>query len=155
MMLEPSIRVPMLLRWPRRIKTGHVDDEHMGLNIDVAPTLLSLAGVKPPDWMQGESWTDFIDDGKLQDDAEWREDFLYEWVEYPAVHCARKHRGVRTERWKMIHFSEMPDEWALYDLENDRAEMVNLVDDPKHRSEERRVGKECVSPCRSRWSPTH
>src|SRR3546814_9582267 len=52
MMLEPSIRVPMLLRWPRRIKTGQVDDEHMVLNIDVAPTLLSLAGVKPPVWMQ-------------------------------------------------------------------------------------------------------
>src|SRR3546814_2528013 len=82
--------------------------------------------------MHGESWTDFIDDGKLQDDAEWREDFLYEWFEYPAVHCARKHRGVRTERWKLIHFWEMPDEWALYDLENDPDEMVNLVDDPKH-----------------------
>src|SRR3546814_10381107 len=83
---------------PQRIKAGQVDDEHMVLNIDVAPTLLSMAGVAPPDWMQGESWTDFIDDGKLQDDAEWREDFLYEWFEYPAVHCARKHRGVRTER---------------------------------------------------------
>src|SRR3546814_4053007 len=82
--------------------------------------------------MQGESWTDFIDDGKLQDDAEWREDFLYEWYEYPAVHCARKHRGVRTERWQLIHFWEMPDEWALYDLENDPDEMGNLVDDPKH-----------------------
>src|SRR3546814_13639941 len=97
-----------------------------------APTLLSMAGVAPPDWMQGESWTDFIDDGKLQDDAEWREDFLYEWFEYPAVHCAREHRGVRTERWKLIHFWEMPDEWALYDLENDPDEMVNLVDDPQH-----------------------
>src|SRR3546814_5692389 len=43
MMLEPSIRVPMLLRWPQRIKAGQVDDEHMVLNIDVAPTLLSLA----------------------------------------------------------------------------------------------------------------
>src|SRR3546814_422851 len=101
-------------------------------NIDVAPTLLSLAGVQPPGWMQGESWTDFIDDGKLQADADWREDFLYEWFEYPAVHCARKHRGVRTERWKLIHFWEMPDEWALYDLEEDPDEMVNLVDDPQH-----------------------
>src|SRR3546814_18850830 len=96
-------------------------------NIDVAPTLLSLAGVQPPGWMQGESWTDFIDDGKLQADADWREDFLYEWFEYPAVHCARKHRGVRTEAWKLIPFWE--------------------------RSEERRVGKEGVSTVRYRWSP--
>src|SRR3546814_11192653 len=107
-----------------------------------------MAGVAPPDWVQGESWTDFIDDGKLQDDAEWREDFLYEWFEYPAVHCARKHRGVRNERWKLIHFWEMPDEWALSDLENEPDEMVNPV-----RSEERRVGKEGVSSCSSWWSP--
>src|SRR3546814_794764 len=78
MMLEPSIRVPMLLRWPQRIKAGQVDDEHMVLNIDVAPTLLSMAGVAPPDWMQGESWTDFIDDGKLQDDAERSEEHTSE-----------------------------------------------------------------------------
>src|SRR3546814_4793102 len=105
MMLEPSIRVPMLLRWPRRIKTDQVDDEHMVLNIDVAPTLLSLAGVKPPDWMQGESWTDFIDDGKLQDDAEWREDFLYEWFEYPAVHCARRSEEHTSEHKSLMRIS--------------------------------------------------
>lgn len=128
MMLEPSIRVPMLLRWPRRIKAGQVDDEDMVLNIDVAPTLLDLAGVTPPDWMQGRSWKPLLE-GR---DVDWRDDFLYEWFEYPAVHCARKHRGVRTERWKLIHFWEMPDEWALYDLQEDPGEMDNLIDDPEH-----------------------
>src|SRR3546814_17933571 len=102
----------MLLRWPQRTKAGQVDDEHMVLNIDVAPTLLSMAGVAPPDWMQGESWTDFIDDGKLQDDAEWREDFLYEWFEYPAVTCAPTHRGGRPRPGQQNHSLEAPADRA-------------------------------------------
>ncbi|HRO27556.1 MAG TPA: sulfatase [Luteimonas sp.] len=128
LMLEPSIRVPMLMRWPKKIRAGGVDDAHMVLNIDVAPTLLDLAGVDVPDWMQGRSWKPLLE-GKP---ADWREDFLYEWYEYPAVHCARKHRGVRTGRWKLIHFWEQPDEWALYDLQNDPMERDNLYRDPAH-----------------------
>ena len=128
LMLEPSIRVPTLVRWPKRIEPGRVDDAHMVLNIDVAPTLLDLAGVAPPDWMQGRSWKPLLEGKK----ADWRQDFLYEWYEYPAVHCARKHRGVRTERWKLIHFWEQPEEWALYDLEEDPDEMVNLAGRSEH-----------------------
>lgn len=128
LMYEPSIRVPMMVRWPKRIRAGQVDGEHMVLNIDVAPTLLELAGVTAPAWMQGDSWKPLLSG----DDAGWREDFLYEWFEYPAVHCARKHRGVRTRRWKLIHFWEQPDEWALYDLQTDPHELVNLVDRPEH-----------------------
>jgi len=128
MMYEPSILVPMLLRWPKRIRAGQVDDKHMVLNIDVAPTLLDLAGAQVPDWMQGRSWKPLLD-GKT---TAWRKDFLYEWFEYPAVHCARKHRGVRTEHWKLIHFWEQPDEWAFYDLQQDPDELVNLIDAPEH-----------------------
>lgn len=128
MMLEPSIKIPMLMRWPKRIRAGQVDEEHMVLNVDVAPTLLQLAGVEVPEWMQGASWKPLLE-GK---EGDWRKDFLYEWFEYPAVHCARKHRGVRGVRWKLIHFWEQPDEWALYDLQNDPDEMVNLVDKPEH-----------------------
>jgi arylsulfatase A-like enzyme len=128
LMYEPSIRVPMLLRWPGHIRAGQVDVAHMVLNIDVAPTLLDLAGAAVPEWMHGRSWKPLLE-GK---DARWREDFLYEWFEYPAVHCARKHRGVRTTRWKLIHFWEQPDEWALYDLQEDPDELVNLIDQPGH-----------------------
>src|SRR5688500_7561156 len=100
----------------------------MVLNIDVAPTLLELAGAEIPSWMQGLSWKPLLD-GKT---TAWREDFLYEWFEYPAVHCARKHRGVRMQRWKLMHFWEQPDEWAFYDLEEDPHETVNLIDAPQH-----------------------
>lgn len=128
LMLEPSIRIPMLMRWPARIEPGRVDDDHMVLNIDVAPTFLELAGVAPPDWMHGRSWKPIVEGGPV----DWRDDFLYEWYEYPAVHCARKHHGVRTRRWKLIHFWQEPDEWALYDLQNDPNETDNLVDEPRY-----------------------
>ncbi|WP_203321820.1 sulfatase family protein [Pseudoxanthomonas beigongshangi] len=128
LMLEPSIRVPTLMRWPGRIRPGRTDDRHMVLNIDVAPTLLDLAGVAPPAWMHGRSWKPLLEERH----TEWRQDFLYEWYEYPAVHCARKHRGVRTGRWKLIHFWEQPEEWALYDLREDPDEQVNLIDHSEH-----------------------
>lgn len=128
LMYEPSIRVPMLMRWPAAIQAGRVDDEHMVLNVDVAPTFLDLAGVPVPGSMHGRSWRPLLAKDK---EPGWRDAFLYEFFEYPAVHCARKHRGVRTADWKLIHFWEQPDEWALYDLKNDPDELVNLADRPE------------------------
>ncbi len=132
LMYEPSIRVPLLVRLPSRVKSGQVNAKHMILNIDVAPTLLEIVGAPVPIWMQGRSFLPLLD-GR---EAKWRDDFLYEYYEYPAEHCARKHRGIRTERWKLIHFWEQPEEWELYDLEKDPDEMKNLIG---QRDQERRV----------------
>jgi arylsulfatase A-like enzyme len=104
----------------------------MILNIDVAPTLLEIAGVPVPMWMQGRSFLPLLE----AREAKWRDAFLYEYYEYPAEHCARKHRGIRTEQWKLIHFWEQPEEWELYDLEKDPDEMKNLIG---QRDQERRV----------------
>jgi arylsulfatase A-like enzyme len=128
LMYEPSIRVPMTVRLPSRIKSGLVDTSHMVLNIDIAPTLLELAGVPVPSWMHGRSWLPLLE-GK---ETRWREAFLYEYYEYPAVHCVRKNRGIRTDRWKLIHFWEQPEEWELYDLQNDPDEINNLAARPEH-----------------------
>lgn len=128
LMYEPSIRVPMLLRWPAAVQPGQVDDEHMVLNVDVAPTVLDAAGVDIPASMHGRSCKPLLDG----DEVRWRDAFLYEFYEYPAVHCVRKHRGVRTRRWKLIHFWEQPEEVALYDLENDPHELVNLAGRREH-----------------------
>lgn len=127
LMYEPSIRVPMMVRWPAGIERHRVDDEHIVLNVDVAPTLLELCGAEVPKAMHGRSWKPLLDAQEVQ----WRDAFLYEFYEYPAVHCVRKHRGVRTERWKLIHFWEQPDEYALYDLETDPHELVNLAARPE------------------------
>jgi arylsulfatase A-like enzyme len=94
----------------------------MILNIDLAPTLMELAGVPVPAWMQGRSFLPLLEEKQTA----WREAFLYEYYEYPAEHCAPKNRGIRTERWKLIHFWEQPEEWELYDLRNDPDEMKNL-----------------------------
>lgn len=123
LMYEPSIRVPMLLRWPAAVAGGRIDDEHMVLNVDVAATLLDVAGADVPRALHGRSWRPLLNNERTP----WRKAFLYEFYEYPAVHCVRKHRGVRTDRWKLVHFYEQPDEYALYDLQQDPHELVNLA----------------------------
>jgi len=132
LMYEPSIRVPLLVRFPPRVKAAQVNSKQMILNIDVAPTILEIAGVPVPTWMQGRSFLPLLE----VQGTNWRDAFLYEFYEYPAEHCARKHRGVRTERWKLIHFWEQPEEWELYDLETDPDEMRNLFG---QRAQETRV----------------
>lgn len=122
LMYEPSIRVPLVVRLPSRIKSAQVNSKQMVLNIDVAPTLLEIAGVPVPTWMQGRSFLPLLE-GKQ---PAWRDAFLYEYYEYPAEHCAGKNRGIRTAQWKLIHFWEQPEEWELYDLQEDPDEMKNL-----------------------------
>ncbi len=122
LMYEASIRVPMLVRHPARLKPL-VDSTHMALNIDVAPTILAMAGVPVPTWMQGRSFLPLLENQTTS----WRDAFLYEFYEFPdADHCIRKNRGVRTARWKLIHFWEEPQEWELYDLAKDPDETKNL-----------------------------
>ncbi|KAF1711270.1 sulfatase [Pseudoxanthomonas kalamensis DSM 18571] len=130
LMYEPSIRVPMLLRWPAQVDAGQVDDDNFVLNIDVAPTLLDLAGADVPDNMQGRSWRPLL--GLGGGSVPWRQDFLYEYFEFPAAHCVRRHRGVRNHRWKLIQFFDDPQEWELYDLQDDPDEMRNLAGDLAH-----------------------
>jgi arylsulfatase A-like enzyme len=128
LMYEPSIRVPMLVRYPPGFKLGTVESR-MVLNVDVAHAVLQLARLHIPSDMQGQSWVALPG----QPRAPWRNAFLYEYYEYPAVHCARKHRGVRTDRWKLIHYWEQPQEWELYDLEKDPDEIQNLAYRPDYK----------------------
>lgn len=127
-MYEESIRVPLLVKYPKMIKAGTMASE-MVLNVDVAPTILDIAGVPVYDAMDGVSFKPLLQGEKI----EWRKDFLYEYYEYPGAHSARKNRGVRTERWKYIHFFEEPQESELYDLHNDPHEMDNLINDPTYK----------------------
>jgi arylsulfatase A-like enzyme len=126
LMYEPSIRVPLLVRHPARAIGGRVDG-HLVLNVDLAPTLLELAGLAPPVWMHGRSLLPLLAGGE----PPWRDAFLYEYYEYPAEHCVRKNRGVRTARFKLIHFWEQPEEWELYDLAADPDETENLAGRPE------------------------
>jgi len=122
LMYEPSIRVPMMIRYPPLIAAGTVRDE-MVLNIDAPATLLDVAGIPPPATMQGRS---FLSLARGRAAPDWRKDWLYEYYEYPGFENVRPHRGVRTERYKYIHFFTEPQEYELYDLQTDPNEDNNL-----------------------------
>jgi arylsulfatase A-like enzyme len=129
LMYEPSLRIPLLIRYPKAIKPGTVIDE-FALNVDYAPTLLDYAGITVPEDMDGRSLKPLLEGREVPD---WRQDFLYEYYAYPDWHYVRPNKGVRTKKWKYIHYYDFPrDEYELYDLENDPEEVHNLVDDPRY-----------------------
>jgi arylsulfatase A-like enzyme len=91
--------------------------------------MLELAGVPVPDGMHGKSLVPFLKGGQPDN---WRKDWLYEYFEYPEVEHVRPHRGVRTDRYKLIHYHklpqypDLPEEFELYDLQSDPHELNDL-----------------------------
>lgn len=126
-MHEPSIRVPLMIRYPKRIPAGTVRDE-MVLDTDLAPTFLDLAGLPIPKHMQGKS---VIPLAKAADPS-FRKEWYYEYFEWPNPEAVRPHRGIRTEQHKLIHYVMEPQEFELYDLANDLGETQNLYGQPQH-----------------------
>ena len=135
-MYEPSLRMPLLVRWPGVTRPGSRDG-HLVQNLDLAPTFLEAAGVPIPDEMQGHSMAPLLA-GETPDD--WREVAYYEYFER-GIHNVAVHRGVRTERHKLIHFHEL-DQWELFDLETDPEELMNRHGDPALASIQRQLEEE-------------
>jgi arylsulfatase A-like enzyme len=126
LMHEPSIRVPMMLRYPRRVPAGTVRDETV-LDIDVASTILDLAGVPAPAHFQGNSLLPLSKTAA----ASFRKDWYYQY--YQGGKESPRNRGIRTDRYKLIHYlDEVPQEFELYDLVNDPGEVTNLYGNPKY-----------------------
>jgi arylsulfatase A-like enzyme len=122
-MYEESLSMPLLMRFPEIIPAGMVN-ENIVMNLDFAPTFLDLTGVAIPDDMQGESLRPVFTSEHLNS---WRKSMYYHYYEYPhGWHSVRKHYGIRTERYKLIHFYGDMAQWELYDLEKDPNEMNNL-----------------------------
>lgn len=128
-MYEESFSTPLVMRLPSQFKRkGKI--EEMVQNIDFAPTMLDIAGAEIPEDIQGISLLPLLKDEKSP--TEWRESLYYHYYEYPAEHMVKKHYGIRTERYKLIHFYDDVDEWELYDLHNDIQEMNNLYGNPEY-----------------------
>ncbi len=127
-MYEESLKMPLLIRYPREIKAGSISDE-MIMNLDFAETFLDYAGVPIPDDMQGRSFREILRGRKPKD---WRKSIYYHYYEYPGYHSVKRHYGVRTNRYKLIHFYHDIDEWELYDLEKDPQEMKSVYNDPEY-----------------------
>jgi N-acetylglucosamine-6-sulfatase len=126
-MYEESIRIPMVMRYPRLIRPGTVSDA-MALNIDIAPTFLELAEVDIPGEVQGRSLVPALR-GKT---SGFREDFLYEYFHEKGFPRTPTMFGVRTQRWKYVEYPEVNDISELYDVKNDPLELTNLVNDSEH-----------------------
>ena len=132
---EPSIRVPLLIFDPRNPEYAGARPEAMALNIDIAPTLLDIAGLSIPDQMQGRSLLPLIESDIP---ADWRTDFF---VEHLMDHKQIvKHEGVRGQRFKYARYFEIdPVYEELYDLQQDPLEMTNLAEDPGYTEELNRL----------------
>jgi arylsulfatase A-like enzyme len=97
-------------------------------NIDYAPTFLDAAGLQIPGDTQGESLLPLMEG---RSPGGWRESVYYHYYEFPAVHMVARHYGVRTERYKLIHYYQT-NEWELFDLERDPLEMRSAYSEPDY-----------------------
>ena len=129
-MFEESYRTPLLIQWPGVTNPGSVNED-MVSNIDFAETILDMAGVKVPDDMQGRSMVPVL---KGDTPSDWRKEHYYHYYEYPAVHSVKRHYGISTDQYKLIHFYYDIDEWELFNFKNDPNEMKNLYNDPAYAS---------------------
>jgi arylsulfatase A-like enzyme len=127
-MFEESYRTPLLVQWPGVTKPGSVNKD-MVSNLDLAETFLEMAGVPVPGDMQGRSMVSIL---KGNTPSDWRKEHYYHYYEYPGSHMVKRHYGISTERYKLIHYYYDIDEWELYDLQNDPLEVKNVYDDPSY-----------------------
>ena len=121
---ENSMRVPMLIRYPKMIKENTKITAQC-LNIDIAPTILNLAGINKPDYMQGESMVNLLKGEKEQN---WRDAILFEYyVDSYWPYAGPNQIAVRTENYKLVDAFLANDIDELYDLKKDPGEMNNLI----------------------------
>jgi arylsulfatase A-like enzyme len=121
-----SIRIPLVMRYPKEAKAG-LSVEEMVLNADIAPTFLDLAGVKVPEQMQGKSIVPLLHG---QNEG-WRKSFLYTyWPDL--IYFLPRITAIRTEKYLYSQTPDISDIDELYDVQNDPAEMVNLAENPQY-----------------------
>jgi arylsulfatase A-like enzyme len=124
---EESVKVPFLIRCPEIFKGGKTM-QGMIQNIDVAPTVLEVAGVQKPEHMHGASIVPLLQEKQVT----WRDKIFYEYYwEYDFPQTPTMH-GVRTDRYKLIRYHGIWDTNELYDLQEDPGEQHNLIASPDH-----------------------
>lgn len=123
-MYEESLRTPLLVRWPGVVEPGSVNTD-LTMNLDFAQTLLDIGGVPAPASMQGTSLLPLLQGSTP---AGWRDAIYYQYFEYPGWHMVQRQYGVRTHRYKLIHYYEL-GEWELFDLARDPEELISVYDE--------------------------
>lgn len=121
---EESVLVPGILRYPKRVKPGRIEDVLIS-HVDFVPTLLALCDVTPEVELQGTDLSKLV----LGEKSETPDAVLFQiFGPYQGDGTPGGWRGLRTHRYKYARFRERP--WVLYDLEQDPYELHNLVSDP-------------------------
>ncbi len=126
---EEALRIPMMIRYPDRVSAG-LRPTQMVLSIDIAPTMLELAGVTPPDNLHGMSLAPILDGGN----PEWRSSFLVEYYSDTVFERIFKmgYKAVRTDRYKYIQYVDLAGMNELYDLSADPYELRNVINDSRY-----------------------
>jgi N-acetylglucosamine-6-sulfatase len=134
---EESMRMPLIVRWPGRVKAS-TRCQAMVQNIDYAPTLLAAAGLEP-DWnVQGISLMPLLTGGGATP-SDWRDTLYYRYID--GGHGVAKHSAIRTNEFKLLYFdaprnaAEQQSRWELFSLTQDPQEMTNLAPDPQYASQ--------------------
>jgi arylsulfatase A-like enzyme len=126
---EESLRTPLLVRWPGVAKPGLVNRDLVSL-LDLAPTFLTAAQLPVPPDVHGKDLTPVL---RGATPAHWRKAFYYHYYEYPGPHDVRRHYGIVTDRYKLVHFYGPDiDSWELFDRETDPKEMKSVYDSPDY-----------------------
>ncbi len=133
-MYEESLKMPLIVKWPGITKPGSKTTK-MVQNLDYAQTFLDIARATIPDDMQGLSLVPLL---KGENPVDWRRSIYYHYYEYPSVHMVPRHNGIRSNRFKLMHFYQF-DEWELYDLKSDPDEYNNLYNNPAYQATVKRM----------------
>ena len=125
---EESLRMPFMVKYPKKIKAGSVNEDIIS-NIDFAPTLLELAGISTTQKMQGTSFVPVLEGNTPKD---WQDAMYYHYYEFPFWHHVQPHYGIRTQKYTLAHFYYNIDVWELYDLEKDPGQVNTIYNDPNY-----------------------
>ena len=136
-MYEESLKMPFIVKWPGVTQPGSRSTK-MVQNLDYAETFLDIAGAPIPSDMQGVSLVPLLEGENPRD---WRKSIYYHYYEYPSVHMVPRHNGIRTNRYKLMHFYQF-DEWEFYDLRSDPDEYNNLYGNPEYKKLINRMKRE-------------
>jgi len=122
-MYEPSLSLPLLVRWPGTVKPNTVDTSHIVSILDLGPTFLEIAGAPPHKEFQGFSWIPLL---KQKNPTNWRKALYYRYYNQFEV---PSHDGIRTARYKLIRFEQgkKKTDWEFFDLKKDPNELHNLI----------------------------
>lgn len=128
-MYEESFKTPFVIRYPQVIKPGIRINDFVS-NIDWAPTVLDIAGIKSPGEVQGKSFLPVLAQKKP---ADWRKDVYYHYYEYPQPHHVSPHFGIRTKDFSLIRFYKGVESWELFDFKKDPRQLNNAYDNAQYK----------------------